>query len=199
MAEVLEFSVYLQVPKLEQRLLVSTLTGREALGELSEFELGFVVSADCPVQAEQLLHAGAVRLVFESGGEETRALHGRVVALSETVTGWEAHRFEEPTRAYRVTFAPRHWVLKLAAKTESYLQMSLPEIVRSVLQRHGFVPGSDFELRLHDQYPALEFVLQYEENDWDFVCRLVEHAGVTVVVEHGDQDRLVFSACAAPS
>ena len=77
-----------------------------------------------------------------------------------------------------------------------HMNVSVPDILRAKLAAVDL--GGSTELRLTGDYPAREFVVQYQETDLAFVSRLAEHLGVSFFFDHGDDEaRLVFCDAAA--
>jgi type VI secretion system secreted protein VgrG len=94
---------------------------------------------------------------------------------------------------YRVTLMPRVWLLSLSQHSRIYTDVTVPEIVKAVLEHAGLV-GDDYEFRLVGGYPKREHVCQYRESDLDFIHRLLERDGLYYFFEHGEQgDKLVIT------
>lgn len=98
---------------------------------------------------------------------------------------------EAPT--YRITLVPRLWVATQTSRTRIFQDLTVPDIVKAVLGSLGFL-AEDYAFRVGEMYPKREFVMQYEESDFDFVCRLCEREGIFYWFEHGEgRDRVVFA------
>lgn len=170
---------------------IRRLTGREAISQLFEAELEVVLpgrrTPDHARELDRLLGARAT-LVWERGGAELRRVHGMLCEVSAALADEADHR------ALHLRFVPRAWTLGLVEKIEIFMDRSVPDIVRQVLELHGLTVGADVDLRLRETYPAREFVVQYAETDLAFLSRLTEQAGISFYVSHdGDADRLVFA------
>jgi type VI secretion system secreted protein VgrG len=89
---------------------------------------------------------------------------------------------------------PRVARLGLVETQEIFVGKSVPEIIRTKLERHGFGEPADLDLRLLGAYAARDFVMQYRETDLAFVSRLAENLGISFFFEHkDDHDRIVFT------
>src|SRR5262249_47003271 len=66
---------------------------------------------------------------------------------------------------------------------------TLPEIVQAVLGEWKIQP----KLLLDKKYIQHDYVVQYEESDYHFVCRLLERAGITFYFTFGDKTVLTLS------
>ncbi|HEY1693501.1 MAG TPA: type VI secretion system tip protein TssI/VgrG [Polyangiaceae bacterium] len=94
---------------------------------------------------------------------------------------------------YRITVVPRLWRATMTRRCRIFQDLSVPAIVRSVLEALGFAP-TDSDFRLGGAYPKREYVVQYEETDYDFLCRLCEDEGIFFWFDHGgDVDLVVFA------
>ncbi len=171
-------------------VLVHRLAGREAIGELFAFDVDLVVDRD--VVLDHRLHLGIeLTLVIERDREEVRRIHGMVASIRDRLeaTG--------KVRTYQARIVPRLAQLGLVETQEVYLGLSVPDIIRSKLEMHGFGPA-DFELRLGSRYDARDIVVQHGESDLAFVSRLAEHVGIAFSFEHeAGKDKAVFTDHAA--
>lgn len=173
-----------------EHVRVLELTGREAISEPFRFDLEVACDPD-QLLPEQALPGAEVSVVFEDEGLEVRRIHGVLGPIRDRL---------DPAgdrRAYRLRVVPRASRLALVETQEIYLDLSIPEILRSKLEQHDIQPD-ELELRLMEKYAAREIVAQYRESDLAFVCRLCEHLGVSFYFEHeGGCDKLVFTDHAA--
>lgn len=86
---------------------------------------------------------------------------------------------------YKAALAPAFWWLTLRQNCQVFLDKALPEIVEAVL-KDGGLASSEYELRLQRSYAPMEYVCQYNESDYDFLCRWFEREGVYFFYEHSD-------------
>jgi len=73
--------------------------------------------------------------------------------------------------------ASRLEVLELRKRSRVYQKLTVPQIVRKVLEEGGY-PASSIEERLGDEHAAREYVVQYAESDAAFVRRMCEDDGL---------------------
>ena len=83
---------------------------------------------------------------------------------------------------YRAVLASPLSLLKYNTNNRVFLNRSVPQILDEVLRGAGFAKD-DFAVDLADTYPAREFVVQYAETDYDFLCRLLAPAGIFFAFE----------------
>jgi type VI secretion system secreted protein VgrG len=170
-----------------EHVRVRKLSGREAIGQLFRFDLEG--AADPEHEIPDTAKPGEeVSIVFELDGNEVRRVHGVIDAARRHLGG----PGDRATIDLRVV--PRVARLGLVETQEIFVGKSVPEIIRTKLERHGFVGEGDLDLRLLGAYAAREFVMQYGETDLAFISRLAENLGISFFFEHGDDhDRIVFT------
>jgi len=165
-----------QVSELD--LVVRRMGLREQLS--GPFELD--VSAHCDpgalLDAETLLDTNC-SLTIERRGM-VRALHGVINQVELRDHG----RDHAPLR---LRIVPALQLLEHRIDTRLWQAISIPELVRKVLAPH--FSTYDRQLltdRLTHTYPELEYVVQYDESDLDFVSRILEQSGISYHFEHGE-------------
>lgn len=168
-------------------VLVAEVKGREAVSQLFDFEILAVLTGDGPLDPDGIAGAEAA-LVLERGGREVRRVSGMIAAVEDHLDTETAHL------AYRLRLVPRAFRLTLQETLDIHMDLTLPELIAKKLEAWGFVAKQDFDLRLYDEYPRREFIVQYKETDLAFLSRVTEHLGVSFFFEQaGDRDVLVFT------
>lgn len=159
---------------------VVAFTGDEAVSAPFRFEV-HLRSRDPDVDPGAVL--GARATLTRHRGAEPVEVHGVVAELDLGA--------QTPDRAeYRMVLVPRLWRLGLARQSRVFQDVTVPDVVRSVLADHG-VPAR-FDLAAH--YPRSEYVVQYQESDLAFVQRLLEREGVWFSFDHTDGTDIVAVA-----
>jgi type VI secretion system secreted protein VgrG len=171
-------------------LRVRRLAGREVISSLFDFELEVVSLAREGVDVTQMMGA-SVAIVIQQHGAEVRRIHGMIVEVDDFLAS------HAEFRPYRVRIAPRAHRLTLVETQDIFMNVSVPEIIKSKLALLD-LGDADVEMRLTGVYPPREFVVQYKESDLAFVSRLAEHLGISFFFEHRDgKDVMVFTDHAA--
>ncbi len=89
---------------------------------------------------------------------------------------------EETHVVYRLRLVPRVWDLTRTIRSRVFQNLSTIGIVEQVLMEGGFARNRDYEIQLVEDYSKPEFkreyTVQYEESDFDFISRLLEHEGL---------------------
>jgi type VI secretion system secreted protein VgrG len=173
----------LRTPLGADALLVTQLSGVEALGQLFEYDLT-LVSERADLNPDEIL-AQSITVEIALPEDRTRFVNGYVTEFSQVGYGERYHE-------YRATIRPWLWFLTRMADCRVFQDQSIPEIFESVIRRHGF---TDYELRLKDAgaYDKWEYCVQYRETDFNFLSRLLEQEGLYYFFEHQDgMHRLVL-------
>lgn len=76
---------------------------------------------------------------------------------------------------YRAVLRPWLWFLTRNRDCRIFQDETVPDIVKAVLRQHGF---TDIEDRLAGSYLPWEYCVQYQESDFAFISRLLEHEGI---------------------
>jgi type VI secretion system VgrG family protein len=174
---------------------VSGFDGTEEISRPYRFDIDLVAN-DPEIDLDKLLYAAAC-LTIEKG-DQVRKIHGLV---------FECRQADElPDRRYRyqVVLMPRIFLLSLSRQNQIYQNMTVPQIVAQEIKgdrakdttQHAKVGlfGDDFEQRLTRTYGAREYKVQYNESDFDFVARLMEHEGIFYFFEQGaDREKMIIT------
>lgn len=128
------------------------------------------------LDAAQLLGEEA-QLLLRWAGDHTR-IHGIVSQVSLLGGSSDGER-------YRLELASPLWLLTQNRHNRVFLAKTVLEIVADVLREAGLAEDA-FRIDAADDYPVREYVAQYEESDYEFVCRLLAHDGLCFAFEQGE-------------
>jgi type VI secretion system secreted protein VgrG len=169
-------------------LHVLRLTGTSAISRLFSYNLEVAfLERGAPKPSELLGESVTIVLAPPAPGASMR-VHGIIDAIDDHLLDAEGRRI------VHLRVVPRAKRLALGASQEVYLDRNVPTLLVEKLAAVGLAEGGDVVLNLESTYPKRDFIVQYEETDLDFVCRLAEHVGISFYVEHhGDADRLVLT------
>lgn len=162
--------------KHDSTLLFARMSADEQLGKLFSYHVQ-LFSDDVKMDLRGLLGKPmTVQLETESGYE--RHFNGIVSEASQT--GFQT--IDKVRYAvYSVTLVPKPWLLSRMVDCRIYTDMSVPEIVRSVLSEIGY---ADVKLSLSASYPKREYCVQYREDCFNFISRLMEQEGIYYYFTH---------------
>ena len=95
---------------------------------------------------------------------------------------------------YRLSVRPRLSALGQRSRLRVLTDISVPDIIESVLKGGGFLSEKDYKFCLSQSYPKRRFTIQYNETDLAFISRLAEHWGIGFFFEHHNGcDVVVFT------
>jgi type VI secretion system secreted protein VgrG len=157
----------------ERELSVTRFVGTEALSAPYLFEVDFFPVSGEPLDLEALLAKAACLRVCGSDAE--RAFHGVISAAR--FLGRKKGRWQ-----YRVEISPRLALLELVTRSRTFLDLSVPQIVKQVLDAGKVKQRWD----VRGSYPTRECTAQYRESDLAFASRLMEQEGIWYRFEQGD-------------
>lgn len=163
----------LEVDSCPSLLDVEDFTGEEKLSGTYRYVIHFT-SPDKDIPAEQMLRKPASLTM--AGGmlkqlTEQKRVHG-VITQFERLTG------SADQATYRVTLEPKLVLLDRQFRTHRFfINKSVPEVVTQVLQEHG-LKNWEYAFSLRRTYPKREQINQYQENDLQFIQRLLAEVGI---------------------
>ncbi|MCB9845601.1 MAG: type VI secretion system tip protein VgrG [Phycisphaeraceae bacterium] len=155
--------------------------GQERLGRLFEYTLD-VLSQNPKVKFEDLLGTNVSVSVSrqDAQGEpvDPRFFNGMVREMAHV--GWVGRWM-----CYRLTLVPTLWFASLGEmcrvhKPRDDAKVKIPDLLEELIQPYGDVRNA---LQSKD-YREWEFVVQYNESDFDHFSRRMEHEGIYYFFEH---------------
>jgi type VI secretion system secreted protein VgrG len=154
----------------------SNLTAKESLGRLFTYELE-TISKNAEVDLRALLGTPmTIKLVTPQG--YTRHFNGIVSEAEQSAfVNIDNVRYA----VYRFMLVPKPWLLTRKRDCRIYRSMSVPQIIRTVLDEIGY---ADVKLSLTCNYPARDYCVQYRESYFDFISRLMEQEGIYYFFAH---------------
>ena len=207
-----DIELVLLLPDHPRELRVLRLDGREAISRLFRFDL-HVVSPGRDLAPTDAPVGSKATIIFRRDGKELRRVHGILsrTELWAVAQGPASNTDTDAGHGLRLRLVPRAARAKLITTQEIFLEQSVAEIIVGKLdlikaglvpgdrvpQAHGAAPplGRHAAPRTYGldltKYPKRDFVVQYKESDFDFICRLAEDAGISFHFEHdGNADHI---------
>jgi type VI secretion system secreted protein VgrG len=162
---------------LGEKLLPASLSGSEQLGHLFSYQLKMWSEVD-DIDLRSLL-GSSITVTYEEE-DYKRKFNGIVADVSQGGVGsFQGKRYSE----YMATLVPKPWLLLHKVDCRIYLNQSVPEIVKTVLGEIGY---SDVKQSLSGNYPKREYCVQYREDYFNFISRLMEQEGIYYFFQHSD-------------
>lgn len=156
-------------------LLLRSFTGREAISELFCFQLD-LLSENQSINFDDIVGKNVTFAVTLADGENFRYFNGYVSRFAQLPGIGRLAR-------YQAEVVPHLWFLTRTTDCRIYQNLSVPDIIRDVLERHGI---QDFEFKLQASYPRREYCVQYRETSYNFIQRLMEQEGIYYFFRHED-------------
>jgi len=168
----------------EDTFTVAEFEGSEAISRLYEFDI--TLYADDPdIDLKEVLK-NPVKLTVEQDGENLRVFHG-ILSRFEQLHEYSGHVY------FRAILVPRLWIADQYLENQLFLDKSVPDIVEEILKQAGLT-ANDYKLKLKGKYPNWEYICQYNETDFNFISRWMEHEGIYYYFEQGkDAEKLIIA------
>ena len=156
----------LATPLGKDKLCLTRFEGSEAIGELFEYRIE-AVSTDPNLDFGPALGENcSVHL-------DTTDRSGRDFSGILTEAKWVGMRFNLPL--YRLVLRPWPWILSLRSHCRIFANLNVKDLIKEVLGNNSFGPIVDLMV---EDYPTLEYTVQYRETSLNFVLRIMEKFGI---------------------
>jgi type VI secretion system secreted protein VgrG len=157
-------------------LMFRQLTGHEDISQLFDLQLELLANKDASVKPSALLGKDiTIELEIQGGG--TRFLNGQVTRFA--FVGKEAAKDSDLWR-YEARLRPWLWYLTRSSDCKIWQNKTVPDILDEVFGKYPFPVTK----KLEGSYKEWEYCVQYQETDFNFVSRLMEHEGIYYYFEH---------------
>src|SRR5262245_48587937 len=183
----------IKTPLGDDKLLLDTFSGTEALSHLFTFKLGmyaeFETANQSPVEFDKLL-GKEVTVTFQ--GEPTRYFHGIISRLSQ---GQRMAGLAEGSKLihFEAEMVPKFWLLTKNFQSRIYQQKSVPDILKDVMK------DLDVSWEIQGTFEPRDYCVQYRESDFDFASRLMEEEGIYYYFKHTESAHKMVVGNAAQS
>lgn len=155
----------LSSPFAQDDLLLDSMEGSEGISELFKFNL-HMRSGSSSLSAATIVGKSVTVTVAIEGGS-TRYVSGMVSRFIQS-------GFDREFASYEAEVVPMLWLLTLSRDRKIYQAKSVADIIKAVLGEFAIT----FDAKLTQTYAALDYCVQYDETAFDFICRLMEQAGI---------------------
>ncbi|MDH2432959.1 type VI secretion system tip protein TssI/VgrG [Pokkaliibacter sp. MBI-7] len=185
-------NIFITTPLGQDALILDKATIHEGLSQLSHMT-AFVHTNSQQVDPHELL-GKAVTLtipIHDDHGEVGQQLYNAVVTrIASKGSRTPAEALDEVHRDYELTLQPQAYFLTQRRQNRIFQQRTPLDIVTQILSEHSV----KFEDRTSGSFPTFEYKVQFDETDWNFVCRLLQHEGVFFYFEHSAGDHTLVLA-----
>ncbi len=154
-------------------LLLRRFSGVEGFSRLFHFELD-LLSHSGSIKPQDIV-GDNVSITVEPEEGAPRFFNGFVKSFQ--YTGLE----QRGLYAYKAEVVPWFWFLSKRTDCRVFQNQTVQEIVEFLFNELGF---PDYVFALVEKHPKLEYCVQYNESDFDFISRLLEQEGIYYFFEH---------------
>ena len=146
---------------------VMNYSGTDAISSLYKFDI-VLISNNADIAPDGVINKQATLLVYRD--EEYYPYSG---IISEFKFMGKNH----DRATYVVKLVPKLWLLELSRQSRIFQKKSVPQILKKVLEKANL--SDYYTWKVDDgKYPELEYVVQYQESDLNFLSRLMETSGI---------------------
>ena len=156
----------------KDKLLLVGFTGQESVSRLFSFNLALIAENNTDVAFDKLL-GQKITIRLDLLEREKRFFNGICKRISQGERG-------EVFTSYRMEIVPQLWVLTKRAQSRIFQQISVPDILKKVLN------GLDVAYEIQGTFHPRDFCVQYRETDFNFASRLMEEEGMFYFFKHSD-------------
>lgn len=161
----------------ELDLRLDGVAGHEQISHF--YEIDALLSApEGPLTAAEIDALLLSPCLLALGATEEDVVHGLVESVEELDTG------DDQDARYLVRVVPNMWLLTLSKGSRVFQGLTLAGLIEQVLGGYQLRAGADFDLRITKGGPPREYVVQYQESDFQFLERWLERSGVFYWFEH---------------
>lgn len=119
---------------------------------------------------------------------------GRTVKLHGILSAFEQLEKHNEWVRYRAVLVPRLWKLTLTRRNRAFRDKTMSELISLLLRPLGINPT----VSLSGTHPTRPYVAQYQESDFAFLSRWLEHEGILYFFDHsGSQEAVTFADSSA--
>ena len=151
-------------------LLITSLSGFEAISELFSFRLELLAELATKIQFDKVVGQKATVEMRLATGEK-RYFDGIIKRLSQG-------KRDEDFVYYRAELVPKLWLLTKKVRSRIFQQMTVPDILNKVFA------GFEVTYKLSATYYNRDYCVQYRESDFAFASRLMEEEGIYYFFDH---------------
>ena len=146
---------------------VMNYSGADEISSLYKFDIT-LISENAAIDADDVINKQATLLIYRD--EEYYPYSG---IISEFKFMGKNH----DRATYVLKLVPKLWLLELSRQSRIFQKKSVPQILKLVLDNAQL--SDYYTFKLDDaKYPELEYVVQYQESDLNFISRLMEKNGI---------------------
>ena len=150
-----------------EKIYVREFTGHEEISGLYTFDILLEVHID-NIVIEDVINRKATLYLYREN---------EFCSYSGFIATFEFVRSTVDYLMYRVILRPNFWKLTLTKQCRIFQKVTIPEIIKEVLNTSGI--NGPYRINVSSgTYPEQEYVVQYNESDFNFILRLMDKTGM---------------------
>ena len=179
MARIIEITTPLE----KDVLLFHKMRAKEEMSRLFEYQLE-LLSLKEDIDLDALL-GQSITIGLERADGSVRHFNGLCSRISE---GEKHGRFFK----YHATVRPWLWMLTRTKNYRMFQEKTVPDILKEMFDQHSGIANVDVQLT--ETYTPWVYCVQYNETDFAFVSRLMEHEGIYYFFKHTEDKHTLVIA-----
>ncbi|TNF67234.1 MAG: type VI secretion system tip protein VgrG [Gammaproteobacteria bacterium] len=166
-----------------ESLTVLDFTYDAGLSKLYQCQIN-LISSDCNLDYWSFVDKNATLTINVQSTDALQYINGVITTFTQMGKVGDHY-------IYQIILEPHITQMKHQEKTEVYLNQSIPDIIEAHFKIANI---QHYRLDLSQSYQPREFVCQFQESDFNFVSRWMEHEGIYYYFEQGsDYETLVLT------
>lgn len=161
----------------DDALVLESLSASEGLSRLFEIRVTFMANERIRDMTALIGEPVAISMVLgDNASDQERWLHGHFLHIQEM--GKPMHNSEG--QRYQARIVPRAWSATSRTNCRIFQDQTALDIVETILGEHSV----DLDKNLNNPLYTYHYCVQYNETDWEFVCRVLANEGLAFFFEH---------------
>jgi type VI secretion system secreted protein VgrG len=164
-------------------LLFHKMHATEEMSRLFEYELE-LLSSSGEIDLDEVL-GKSITITLERADEGVRYFNGLCSRISQD--GREGRYY-----VYHASVRPWLWFLTRTTNCRIFQEKTVPHILKEIFSHHSAI--ADVRDELTESYTPWTYCVQYNESDFAFVSRLMEHEGIHYYFKHSEDKHTLVLA-----
>ena len=157
-------------------LVLMEFSGNEAVNAISQFRVKAL--SDEPLSKIETLLGEAMAIEVVTPLGDVRDFHQMIDAIRYLGPAGVHHIYEFELR-------PWFWQLSRRINSRIFHELNLIAVIRKIVDEFGISEVAGFVDLTDGSFPVMEYVVQYNESDMEFLCRLMERFGINYHFQMG--------------
>lgn len=163
----------------EDELVLERLSVSEGMSRLFDIRVRFTANQRIKDMKQHIGEEVVISLsLSDKTGSKERFFHGHFLTISEL--GKPMHN--KDGQRYSAVIVPRAWSATSRTNCRIFQGKTALDIVETLLGEHDVAHRKVLNTALYTH----RYCVQYNETDWEFICRVLANEGLTFFFEHTD-------------